>query len=130
MLENRKLDHIGFGTDNLEEAVRWYTNELGFKVIGECVAPDGTPIAFLKGREFTYEIYQPVSGVDPKTAGKVDHIAFVSDDIEKDYAECMKRGYKDTTNGIQGIPSAWEKGNRYFKVLSATGEEVEFCQVL
>jgi len=130
MLKNRKLDHIGFGTNNLEETVKWYTKELGFKVIGSCTAPDGTPIKFLKGPEFTYEIYQPVKGVNPKTAGKVDHIAFVSDDIEKDYKECMKKGYKESTKGIQGIPSAWKKGNRYFKVFSVSGEEIEFCQVL
>jgi hypothetical protein len=62
--------------------------------------------------------------------GKIDHIAFVSDDIEKDYRYCMEKGYRDTTGGIQGIPTAWERGNRYFKVATATGEEIEFCQVL
>ena len=35
-----------------------------------------------------------------------------------------------TTNGIEGIPEFWEKGCRYFKIASPTGEQVEFCQVL
>jgi hypothetical protein len=86
---------------------------------------DGTQIKYLKGRDFTYEIYQPAVGVDPKTAGKIDHVAFVSENLEGDYKECMKRGYKDTTGGIQAIP-----GVRYFKFLNVTGEEVEFCQAI
>ncbi len=35
-----------------------------------------------------------------------------------------------TTNGIEEIPSFWEKGIRYFKIASPTGEEFEFCEIL
>ena len=32
--------------------------------------------------------------------------------------------------GIQSIPTFWEKGIKYFKIMSPTGEPVEFCQIL
>jgi catechol 2,3-dioxygenase-like lactoylglutathione lyase family enzyme len=130
MIKNRKHDHVGLATNDLEATVKWYVEELGFEEYGKCVAPDGTPIRFIKGKDIRYEIFQPVNGVDAAVQGKIDHIAFVSNDIEKDYRYCMEKGYRDTTDGIQGIPTAWERGNRYFKVATSTGEEIEFCQVL
>jgi catechol 2,3-dioxygenase-like lactoylglutathione lyase family enzyme len=130
MIKNREHDHVGLATNDIKATVKWYVDELGFEIYGECIAPDGTPIKFLKGKDIRYEIFQPVSGVAASVAGKIDHIAFVSNDIEKDYKYCMEKGYKDTTGGIQGIPTAWKNGNKYFKVATSTGEEIEFCQVL
>ena len=62
--------------------------------------------------------------------GKIDHISYLSNDIEADYQYCVNAGYKICTDGIEGIPYFWEKGCKYFKILSPTGEQVEFCQVL
>ena len=41
-----------------------------------------------------------------------------------------EQGYTICTDGIEGIPTFWEKGCRYFKLLTPTGEQVEFCQIL
>lgn len=130
MFKNRKHDHIGLGTNDIEATVKWYEEVLGFKEYGRCVAPDGTPCRFLTDGYLNYEVFQPVGGVDPAVAGKVDHISFVSEDIEKDYAEAMAAGHKCTTNGIESIPTAWTNGCRYFKIATSTGEEIEFCQIL
>jgi catechol 2,3-dioxygenase-like lactoylglutathione lyase family enzyme len=130
MIKNRAHDHLGLATNDLNVTVKWYVEELGFEVYGECVAPDGTPIKFLRGKDIRYEIFQPVKGVAASVEGKIDHIAFVSNDIEADYKFCMEKGYRDTSGGIQGIPNAWKNGNKYFKVATPTGEEIEFCQVL
>ena len=32
--------------------------------------------------------------------------------------------------GIQEMPEVWEKGVRFFKIMSPSGEPVEFCQIL
>jgi hypothetical protein len=37
-------------------------------------------------------------------------------------------GYTITTNGIEALPTFWDNGCRYFKILSPTGEQVEFSQ--
>ncbi|WP_066684445.1 VOC family protein [Christensenella intestinihominis] len=130
MLKNRKHDHIGLATDDIDATVAWYTEVLGFELYGECIAPDGTPCKFLRGNGINYEVFQPVSGVGESVRGKIDHISFVSDDIEKDYEYSVKMGYPCTTGGIQDMESAWENGCRYFKIKSPTGEEIEFDQIL
>lgn len=127
MIKNRKHGHIGLGTANLEEDVKWYMDVLGFELIGDFVTETGDPIKFLKNDDIVYEMFN----AGPTTAhGKIDHYAFDSQDIEADYKYCVEQGYKITTNGIEALPTLWEKGVRYFKIASPSGEELEFCQVL
>ena len=128
MIKNRKMDHIGLGVNNLEETVKWYIDVLGFEQIGAFTTPDGIPARFLKSGDVVYEIYQPIGGV--AAPGKIDHFCFESTDIEADYAYCVEQGYKFEAEGIQSIPTFWENGIKYFKIMSPTGEPVEFCQVL
>ena len=128
MIKNRKMDHIGLAVNDLETTVKWYVDVLGFEVIGSFVTPDGIPAKFLKSGDVVYEIYQPTGGVD--APGKIDHFCFVSNDIEADYACCLQQGYSFEAEAIQSIPTFWEKGIKYFKIMSPTGEPVEFCQIL
>ena len=130
MLKNKKHDHLGMATNNLDKLVAWYVDELGFEVFGECVAPDGTPIKFIRNGDLKYEIFQPAGGADPDTIGRIDHVSYASDDIEKDYKYCVEKGYEILTDGIEGIDSAWEKGCRYFKIKGPDGEAIEFDQIL
>ncbi len=128
MIKNRKMDHIGLGVNDLESAVKWYIDVLGFELIGSFVTPGGVSAKFLKSGDLVYEIFQPIGGVD--APGKIDHFSFLSTDIEADYAYCVQQGYSFETEGIQSIPTFWEKGIKYFKIMSPTGEPVEFCQIL
>jgi catechol 2,3-dioxygenase-like lactoylglutathione lyase family enzyme len=130
MIKNRQSDHVGIAVNNLNETVSWYVEVLGFEVIGDFAAPDGTPCKFLKNADIVFEIFQPINKIKPKVAGKIDHYAFRSENIEKDYEYCKAQGYHFTTDGIQQIPTFWEHGIRYFKIASPTGEEMEFCEVL
>ena len=40
------------------------------------------------------------------------------------------QGYIFEEEGIQELPTVWEKSVRYFKIMSPSGEPVEFCQIL
>ena len=128
MIKNRKMDHIGLGVNDLESAVKWYVDVLGFEVIGSFVTPTGVPAKFLKSGDLVYEIFQPIGGA--AAPGKIDHFSFLSTDIEADYAYCVEQGYSFEAEGIQSIPTFWENGIKYFKIMSPTGEPVEFCQIL
>lgn len=128
MLKNRKMGHIGLGVNDLEATVQWYMDVLGFELIGSFVTPDGIPAKFLKNGDLVYEIFQPIGGVS--APGKIDHLCFESTDIEADYAYCVARGYSFETEGIQSIPTFWKNGIKYFKIMSPTGEPIEFCQIL
>jgi len=128
MIKNRRPDHIGLGVSDIEASVKWYIDVLGFELIGAFTTPAGEPVRFLKSGDLVYEIFQPAGGV--AAPGKIDHFSFASDDIEADYAYCQEQGYTFEEEGIQSIPTFWEKGIRFFKIMSPTGEAVEFCQIL
>lgn len=127
MIKNRKHGHIGLGSAKLDEDVKWYIDVLGFELIGDFVHPNGNPIKFIKNKDIVLEMFP----ADENTAhGKFDHYAFDSQDIEADYKYCVEQGYQISTDGIEEIPTVWEKGVRYFKIVSPSGEQLEFCQVL
>lgn len=127
MIKGRKLDHIGLAVTNLEASKNWYCEVLGFEVIGYFHSGD-IPVYFLKNGDTVYEIFE--LDIPEEVQGKINHISFVSEDIEADYDYCVKQGYTICTDGIEEIPTYWEKGSRYFKLLSPTGEQVEFCHIL
>ena len=128
MIKNRALGHIGLGTNDIEAVVKWYSDVLGFELIGDFKSPEGEPIKFIKSGDIVYEVFQPIGGA--AAPGKIDHFCFDSQDIEADYRYCVERGYSFEKEGIQELPTVWERGVRYFKILSPTGEAIEFCQVL
>lgn len=127
MIKGKKLDHIGLAVCDVEASCAWYRDVLGFEVIGDFVT-GGTQAYFLKSGDTVYEMYQ--ADLPKELQGKIDHIAYKSQDIEADYAFCKDQGYTITTNGIECIPEFWAKGCRFFKIASPTGEQVEYCQVL
>lgn len=131
MIQNRALDHIGLAVTDVEAAAAWYQQVLGLYVKGKFTKPDGNNVYFLATEDgsVTYEMYQN-DALPADARGKIDHISYVSNDIETDYRYCVDAGYKICTNGIERIDYFWDNGCRYFKILSPTGEQVEFCQVL
>ena len=76
MIKNRKVGHIGFGTNDIEATAKWYVDVLGFKVIGEFMSPDNEPIKFLQSGDLVYEIWQPAPGQTVDCPGKIDHLCF------------------------------------------------------
>lgn len=130
MIKNRKVGHIGFGTNDIEATVRWYMDVLGFELIGSFTSADNEPIRFLKLGDLVYEVWQPAEGQTVDAPGKLDHICFESQDIEADYRYCQEQGYTFEEEGIQAMPEIWDNGIRFFKIMSPSGEPVEFCQIL
>ena len=130
MIKNRKHGHIGLATNDVERDAKWYVDVLGFEVIGKFPNGSGSNVYFLKNCDVVYEMYQADPPLSPEVAGKIDHYSFDSSDIEADYDYCVKQGYPVTTDGIEELPTFWEKGVRYFKIASPTGEQLEFCQIL
>ena len=129
MIKGRALDHIGLACSEVEAAKEFYGSVLGFRVIGTFDCGIGHPVYFMQNGGVTYEMYQN-DDIPTDARGKIDHIAYVSRDIEADYAFCRAAGYTVTTNGIEAIPTFWANGCRYFKIASPTGEQIEFSQIL
>ena len=129
MIKGRALDHIGLANSDVEAAKDFYCTVLGFRVIGTFDCGIGHPVYFVQNGGTVYEMYQD-DALPADARGKIDHISYVSADIEADYAFCKSAGYTVTTNGIEALPTFWAHGCRYFKIASPTGEQIEFSQIL
>ncbi len=127
MIKNRALDHIGLAVEDVEAAKDFYVSVLGGEILGKfrCEGNDYN-VYFVKVGDTVYEMYQ--EPLAPDARGKIDHIAYVSEDIDADYKFCVDAGYTICTDGIEGIATFWENGCRFFKILSPTGEQIEFAQ--
>ena len=79
--------------------MEWYVNVLGFEVTGKFQNGNDT-VCFLKNDEVIFEIFPSDSRLPDEVSGRIDHYSFASDDIESDYAYCVKNGYKIVTDGI------------------------------
>lgn len=128
MIKGRKMAHIGLACADVEANAKWYQEVLGFTVLGRFLGA-AHPVYFLKNGETVYELYQ-VDGMDEAVRGKIDHVAYVSSEIEADYRFCVEAGYEFSTDGIETWPQFFENGCRDFKIKSPCGEEIEFSQVL
>ncbi len=130
MFEDRKLDHIGIQCTDSEKNAAWFMEKLGFTLMGKFKSSHGDYFTwFVTNGNVTYEISQKAD-LEPCKQGLVNHIALTSEDIEADYRYCVENGYTICTKGIEAIPSRWEHGCRYFKVVTPGGEQIEFNQNL
>lgn len=119
----RPIDHVNLSVPNLEEAVEFYTKTLGFKNIGEYQKGE-MKFVFVSNGTISYEIMQkPEFGV-----GTLEHMAYSSPDLQKDYDYFMNLDKDMVLTEIGFVQELFEKGMYYFFIKSPTGERVEFCQ--
>lgn len=112
-----KIDHINVTVNNLEESIKFYQDVLGFEVVARFNG--GMEFVFMTDGEVTYELIQGQKG-------SFDHIAYVSEDIEKDFEK-----YKEIAiSSIGFVPFLFENGVKYFFINGASGEKIEFIQKL
>lgn len=89
-----QVHHTGYLTDDIEKAVDFYVKQFG----GECFArgenADGMKMAFVKFGEGEVELIEPAdkSRLEGKTGLFIDHIGYVTDDLESGIAELGKKG--------------------------------------
>ena len=92
---NLPLDHIGLHCSDVEENAKWYQEKLGFKVVGKFPGKGGHNVYFLENPSDgkMYEISQRDQLPGGATT-RVDHIAYRSENLEKDYVYCKESGKK------------------------------------
>ncbi len=114
------LDHINLKVPSLTEALDYYINYLGFKVIGDFKS--NKRFVYIRNDDITYELFE--ENVDSITVG---HIAYTSLDIKKDYENLKSKNVEILTE-INFLDFLWEKGLYYFLFKGANGEILEYCQ--
>lgn len=114
------LAHVAIPAGNFTATVNFYLN-LGFAPV---VMHEFSCI--LKNGSCCLEIYR--RRVDEKPAGAIDHIAFISEDIDSAYEEIVALGCQIVSNGIESNEMFAPKSNRFFLFLGPNNERIEFAQ--
>ena len=102
-MDIKNVDHIGLAVPNLEEALKFYEEVLGFKCQGtEVVEEQKVKVAFLPVGDTELELLESTSEDGPiakfieKNGGRggIQHIALRVDNIEDAIEEIKSKGYK------------------------------------
>ncbi|GAB6931855.1 methylmalonyl-CoA epimerase [Calditerricola satsumensis] len=129
----KKIAHVAIAVRNLDEAVRTYTQLLGFELLGtETVESEQVRVAFLKIGESRLELLEPTDPTSPvarflETRGEgLHHIAFEVDDIEGRLA-ALKRANAQL---IHDTPKEGAGGHRiaFLHPRAAHGVLIELCE--
>jgi methylmalonyl-CoA/ethylmalonyl-CoA epimerase len=98
---NKKVNHIGIAVTNLDQAVKFYTEELGLETTGfETVEEQKATVAFISCGETRFELLESTSPDGPigkfieKNGGRggIHHVAIEVDDIEFELSRLKNRG--------------------------------------
>ncbi len=119
----RPIDHLNVTVPNLAKALDFYTKVLNFKVV-EQYKKNGMEFVFITDGTLTYELMQNTS----VSQATLDHIAYVSTDIEADYKYFQDTDPSVLLGEIGFVDFLFENGVYYFFIKGAGGERIEFCQ--
>ncbi|BFH73623.1 methylmalonyl-CoA epimerase [Sulfurisphaera javensis] len=103
-METQNIDHIGIAVENIEEAIKFYTEKLGMKLVHrETLEDRGLKVAFLTGKdgETAIELLEPINHEDMnntvakfiKNRGQgLHHLAVRVENIEASLKELESQG--------------------------------------
>ena len=130
-----KVDHIGVAVNNIDTAMKFFSDALGMKLAGqETVAEQKVITAFMPVGDSEVELLQstspdgPVAGFIEKKGEGVQHIAFLVDNIEEALKELEAKGVRL----IDKVPRMGAGGKKiaFIHPKDTHGVLVELCQAL
>jgi lactoylglutathione lyase len=123
----KKMDHVGVYVNNLDAALTFYQDVVGLKLKDRFTIANGeVTLAFLGFNGSDETELELVYGGNPHlpNEGKVNHIAFLVDDINEEYERLKGLDVSFITDEVVTLPN----GYRNFFVHGPDGEKVEFFQ--
>ncbi len=120
---SRSIDHINISVPHMEKALDFYTNTLGF-TIKERYTGGGMEFVFITDGSTVYELLENTA----LEQAKIDHIAYISEDIEADYAYFKNKDASMLLGEVDFVDFLFEKGVYYFFIQGPGQERIEFCQ--
>lgn len=130
------IQHLGILVTDVEAAVQFYTEKLGFTLIHRKIALDpldgALEAAFVKLGNMTLELFKPNGKATERGGGSViDHLAIDCGDVRWQWAQLSARGltlHESTRNGVVDYVNIGEKGVRGVNFNGNCGEVVEICE--
>ena len=121
----KKMDHVGVYVNNLEASLSFYQEVVGMEVKDQFTIANGAlTLAFLGFNGSNETELELVYGGNPNLPeeGKVNHIAFLVDDIEEEFNRLKGLDVAFISEAVDTLPN----GYRNFFVNGPDGEKVEF----
>jgi catechol 2,3-dioxygenase-like lactoylglutathione lyase family enzyme len=119
------LQHIGIPTNNIAKTIDFYQG-LGFETVYQTYNKSADEkVAFLQLDNLVIETYENKTAEMKK--GAIDHIALDVTNIDHVFKEVQANGYKMLNTSVQFLPF-WECGVRFFTIVGANEEKIEFCE--
>ncbi|MBT2728977.1 VOC family protein [Bacillus sp. ISL-75] len=126
-MAGKKMDHVGVMVSNLEASLIFYQKVVGMELKDQFTIANGSiTLAFLGFNGTDETELELVFGGNPDlpTEGKVNHVAFLVDDIEDEFKRLKGVNVVFISDEIVTLPN----GYRNFFVQGPDGEKVEFFQ--
>ncbi|WP_413307715.1 VOC family protein [Bacillus sp. 1P10SD] len=123
----KKMDHVGVYVTNLETALTFYQEVVGLDLKDRFTIANGAvTLAFLGFHGSDETELELVLGGKPNlpNEGIVNHIAFLVDDIEEEFARLKDLDVSFLSEDVSTLPN----GYRNFFIQGPDGEKVEFFQ--
>lgn len=130
------LHHIGVYARDREEAIDFYTDILGGKLLFRTDSEsDGEKIAMIDMGDFLIEVIEPLmekERIRELAQGTMNHFAVKVDDIEKAAGYAKSCGYEMEEEGIYAVPNfgAEDVSLKVAFIHGINGERIEFFQVV
>lgn len=129
----KQVLHAGISVYNIEESIKWYSDNLGFEVLKDdgYVPPLGAKIVFMEKDGFQIELFEydepkklPSERLTPnsdlQTVG-TKHIAFATDDMD-----ALKAGF--ISNGVDIAHEVNMGGERVMFIRDCNGVLIEMIE--
>ncbi|MEH7081564.1 VOC family protein [Neobacillus drentensis] len=123
----RKMDHVGVMVSDLDASLLFYQKVVGLELKDQFTIANGArTLAFLGFNGSDETELELVYGGNPDlpAEGKVNHIAFLVDNIEEEFNRLKGLNVVFISDEIVTLPN----GYRNFFVQGPDGEKVEFFQ--
>ena len=119
--------HPGYLVGDLDAATAWYVDKLGGELIGGGPSRQGGRIAFVNCGAAQVELIEPPEGARPQGGHVLDHIGYVTQDIDADMPGYRARGLSFMTEAATINPV----GQRliYFDPASTWGTRIHITEL-
>jgi lactoylglutathione lyase len=121
-----KIEHVGIMVKDLAASIAFYQNVLGFDLLEQIEPGPSVSLAFLGNKENGHVYVELVSreGADFPDQGKVNHLAFTVDDINKEINRLKELNVTFASEEPLSLPN----GSNYIFFKGPDGESLELFQ--
>jgi catechol 2,3-dioxygenase-like lactoylglutathione lyase family enzyme/mannose-6-phosphate isomerase-like protein (cupin superfamily) len=125
------LTHVGVGVSDLQKALHFYVDQLGFKEAFRLNKSDGSPLLIYLHVESSNTFVELFPGHNPPSAPApmYDHMGFAVKDLQATLHTLKDRGYPLEADAFEKASKVAGDGTKYYFVKDPDGNHVELSEL-